>query len=97
VLLTAIPLSLRQIAATNAPAVSSILWEEFLDESRPQWFLNLPYDIQSYLVKEFGPSTAWLPAPPQTTDGDAFGVGFNTQQCDPIPAVIFFNFDKIVR
>jgi hypothetical protein len=71
VLLTAIPLSLRQIAATNAPAVSSILWEEFLDESRPQWFLNLPYDIQSYLVKEFGPSTAWLPVPPQTTDAQA--------------------------
>ncbi|EAT85136.1 hypothetical protein SNOG_07670 [Parastagonospora nodorum SN15] len=72
VLLTAIPLSLRQIAATNAPAVSSILWREFLDDNRPQWFLNLPYDIQSYLVKEFGPETARLPTPPsQTTDGQA--------------------------
>jgi hypothetical protein len=67
VLLTAIPLSLRQIAATNAPAVSSILWEEFLDDKRPQWFLNLPWDIQSYLVQEFGPKTASLPVPPQTT------------------------------
>lgn len=67
ILLTAIPLSLRQIAATNAPAVSSILWEEFLDDKRPQWFLELPWDIQSYLVKEFGPKTALLPTPPQTT------------------------------
>lgn len=71
VLLTAIPLSLRQIAATNAPAVSSILWEEFLGDNRPQWFTNLPYDIQSYLVKEFGPETARLPTPPQTTDAQA--------------------------
>jgi hypothetical protein len=71
VLLTAIPLSLRQIAATNAPAVSSILWEEFLDDKRPQWFLNLPWDIQSYLVQEFGPKTASLPAPPQTTEPQA--------------------------
>jgi hypothetical protein len=67
VLLTAIPLSLRQIAATNAPAVSSILWEEFLDDKRPQWFLDLPWDIQNYLVKEFGPKTASPPGPPQTT------------------------------
>lgn len=72
VLLTAIPLSLRQIAATNAPAISSILWEEFLDDNRPQWFLNLPYNIQSYLVREFGPETARLPTPPsQTTDSQA--------------------------
>jgi hypothetical protein len=71
VLLTAIPLSLRQIAATNAPAVSSILWEEFLDDKRPEWFLRLPYDIQSYLVQEFGPKTASPPVPPQTTDAQA--------------------------
>ncbi|KAH7398820.1 hypothetical protein DE146DRAFT_505254 [Phaeosphaeria sp. MPI-PUGE-AT-0046c] len=67
VLLTAIPPSLRQLAATNAPAVSSILWEEFLDDKRPQWFLALPFDIQSYLVREFGPKTASFPTPPQTT------------------------------
>jgi hypothetical protein len=51
--------------------VSSILWEEFLDDNRPQWFLNLPYDIQSYLVKEFGPETARLPTPPTTTGAEA--------------------------
>ncbi|KAF2036295.1 hypothetical protein EK21DRAFT_96238 [Setomelanomma holmii] len=70
-LLTAIPLSLREIAATNAPAVSSILWEEFLDDKKPQWFLDLPWDIQSYLIVEFGPETAWPTAPPQTTGVDA--------------------------
>jgi len=67
ILLTAIPLSLRQIAATNAPAVSSILWEEFLDDNRPQWFLDLPWDVQSYLVRNFGPSTASIPASPTTS------------------------------
>ncbi|KAF2732034.1 hypothetical protein EJ04DRAFT_566324 [Polyplosphaeria fusca] len=58
VLLTAIPASLRQIAATNLPAVSSILWSEFLDDNRPDWFEDLPDDIQSYLVSQFGPKTA---------------------------------------
>jgi hypothetical protein len=47
------------------------LWEEFLDDNRPQWFLNLPYDIQSYLVKEFGPETARPPTPPTTTGAEA--------------------------
>ncbi|KAI4657777.1 uncharacterized protein J4E78_006165 [Alternaria triticimaculans] len=61
-LITALPLSLRQIAATNIPAVSSILWEEFLDDNRPQWFEELPYDIQSYFIQEFGPATAAPPA-----------------------------------
>ncbi|KAF1828700.1 hypothetical protein BDW02DRAFT_209969 [Decorospora gaudefroyi] len=61
VLLTALPLSLRQIAATNIPAVSRILWEDFLDDNRPEWFNNLPYNIQSYFIEEFGPATA---APP---------------------------------
>ncbi|KAI4911097.1 hypothetical protein J4E90_007354 [Alternaria incomplexa] len=61
-LITALPLSLRQIAATNIPAVSSILWEEFLDDKRPQWFEELPYDIQSYFIQEFGPATAAPPA-----------------------------------
>ncbi|KAB2103814.1 hypothetical protein AG0111_0g8116 [Alternaria gaisen] len=62
VLITALPLSLRQIAATNIPAVSSILWEEFLDDNRPDWFNELPYDIQSYFIQEFGPATAAPPA-----------------------------------
>ncbi|KAI4626761.1 hypothetical protein J4E83_003913 [Alternaria metachromatica] len=62
VLITALPLSLRQMAATNIPAVSSILWEEFLDDNRPQWFEELPYDIQSYFIQEFGPATAAPPA-----------------------------------
>ncbi|CAG5156039.1 uncharacterized protein ALTATR162_LOCUS3955 [Alternaria atra] len=62
VLITALPLSLRQIAATNIPAVSSILWEEFLDDNRPEWFNELPYDIQSYFIQEFGPATAAPPA-----------------------------------
>ncbi|RMZ74324.1 hypothetical protein GMOD_00003346 [Pyrenophora seminiperda CCB06] len=62
VLITALPLSLRQIAATNIPAVSSILWSQFLDDKRPQWFEELPYDIQSYFIQEFGPATAAPPA-----------------------------------
>ncbi|ORY11657.1 hypothetical protein BCR34DRAFT_601258 [Clohesyomyces aquaticus] len=64
VLMTAIPESLRQIAATNVGAVSSILWEEFLDDKKPEWFSDLPWDIRSYLVQEFGPSTAALPSVP---------------------------------
>lgn len=70
VLLTALPVSLRLIAATNVPAVSSILWEEFLDDKKPQWFLDLPWDIQSYLIREFGPETAWPTAPPATYNWD---------------------------
>jgi hypothetical protein len=66
-LLTAIPLSLRQLAATNAPAVSSILWEEFLDDKKPEWFEKLPWDVQSYLIVRFGPETAWPTATPQST------------------------------
>ncbi|KAF2130812.1 hypothetical protein P153DRAFT_312796 [Dothidotthia symphoricarpi CBS 119687] len=69
-LLTAIPLSLRQIAATNLPAVSSILWDEFLDDKKPQWFQDLPWDVQSYLIVQFGPQTAWPTASP-TTDGSS--------------------------
>lgn len=71
VLLTALPLSLRLIAATNVPAVSSILWEEFLDDKKPDWFLDLPWDIQSYLITEFGPQTAWPTAPPTTETSDS--------------------------
>ncbi|KAF2446981.1 hypothetical protein P171DRAFT_519312 [Karstenula rhodostoma CBS 690.94] len=59
VLLTAVPESLRQIAATNLPAVSSLLWEEFLDDQRPLWFEELPWEIQNYLIRKFGPQTAW--------------------------------------
>ena len=59
VLLTALPASLRQIAATNIPAVSSILWREFLDDNKPAWFTALPSNIQSYLIVQYGPSTAW--------------------------------------
>ncbi|KAJ8104908.1 hypothetical protein OPT61_g10500 [Boeremia exigua] len=64
VLLTALPASLRQLAATNIPAVSSILWHEFLDDNKPDWFTALPSNIQSYLVVEFGPSTAWPTSAP---------------------------------
>jgi hypothetical protein len=59
ILLTAIPESLRAIAVTNLPEVSSILWRDFLDNNKPEWFNDLPSDVQSYLVQQFGPSTAW--------------------------------------
>jgi hypothetical protein len=59
ILLTAIPESLRAIAVTNLPAVSSILWRDFLDNNKPEWFKDLPPDVQSYLIEQFGPSTAW--------------------------------------
>ncbi|PSN61142.1 hypothetical protein BS50DRAFT_578546 [Corynespora cassiicola Philippines] len=68
ILLTAIPQSLRQIAATNLPAISSILWEEFLDDKRPEWFESLPGDIQDYLIRQFGPQSAW-PTDPATNSG----------------------------
>ncbi|KAH9875120.1 hypothetical protein J1614_004609 [Plenodomus biglobosus] len=71
VLLTALPLSLRLIAATNVPVVSSILWRDFLDDNKPEWFLNLPGDIQSYLIAEFGPETAWPTAAPSASDSKA--------------------------
>jgi hypothetical protein len=52
---------------TDAPAVSSILWNEFLDERKPSWFLDLDPSIQSYLIVRFGPETAWPTATPQTS------------------------------
>ncbi|KAJ5065887.1 hypothetical protein J3E72DRAFT_383548 [Bipolaris maydis] len=63
ILITALPQSLRQVAATNVPAVSSILWTEFLDNNRPQWFRELPVEVQRYLIDVFGPVTA---APPES-------------------------------
>lgn len=71
ILLTALPASLRIIAATNVPAVSSILWAEFLDGKRPEWFNQLPADIQSYLIRNFGPSTAWPTAIPTTSGSNS--------------------------
>ncbi|KAK7179266.1 hypothetical protein PSPO01_14708 [Paraphaeosphaeria sporulosa] len=75
VLLTAVPESLRQIAATNLPAASSILWEEFLDDQRPEWFEELPWEIQNYLIRKFGPQTAW-PTEAPTSGGLSGSVGF---------------------
>lgn len=70
-LLTALPASLRQIAATNIPAVSSILWREFLDDNKPEWFKDLPPNIQSYLVVQYGPSTAWPTSAPTASSSIA--------------------------
>lgn len=67
VLLTALPASLRQIAATNIPAVSRILWSEFLDDNKPDWFKALPSNIQSYLIVQYGPSTAWPTSTPSSS------------------------------
>ena len=71
VLLTGVPESLREVAATNLPALSSILWGEFLDDRKPEWFLELPLEVQEYLVKKFGPQTAWPTAAPISSE---FGV-----------------------
>lgn len=70
-LLTALPGSLRQIAATNIPAVSSILWREFLDDNKPDWFTALPSNIQSYLIVQYGPSTAWPTSTPASSSSIA--------------------------
>lgn len=70
-MLTALPASLRQIAATNIPAVSSILWHEFLDNNKPDWFTALPSNIQSYLIVEYGPSTAWPTSKPTSSASSA--------------------------
>ncbi|KAF2994964.1 hypothetical protein E8E13_003043 [Curvularia kusanoi] len=67
VLLTALPASLRQLAATNIPAVSSILWSEFLDNNKPDWFTALPPNIQSYLIVQYGPSSAWPTSAPTSS------------------------------
>ncbi|KAL1605454.1 hypothetical protein SLS60_005004 [Paraconiothyrium brasiliense] len=75
ILLTAVPESLRQIAATDLPAVSSILWEEFLDDKRPEWFEELPWEVQSYLIRKFGPQTAW-PTEAPTSGGFGGSDGF---------------------
>ncbi|KAI4702249.1 hypothetical protein J4E81_002612 [Alternaria sp. BMP 2799] len=90
VLITALPLSLRQIAATNIPAVSSILWEEFLDDNRPQWFEELPYDIQSYFIQEFGPATAAPPASEALpTDVTASPTAFPSETASNVDSSIF--------
>ncbi|ETS77393.1 hypothetical protein PFICI_11267 [Pestalotiopsis fici W106-1] len=57
VLLTAIPQSLAQIAATDLSAASAILWSDFLDGKKPSWFTSLPDNVQDYLTSEFGPKT----------------------------------------
>ncbi|KAJ4297460.1 hypothetical protein N0V90_005351 [Kalmusia sp. IMI 367209] len=80
ILLTAVPQSLRQIAATNLPAVSSILWEEFLDNKRPEWFLELPWDIQNYLIRKFGPQTALPTEAPASSGFDESGCGLSKDQ-----------------
>lgn len=57
-LATAIPASIRQVAVTNIPMFSSIINQEFLDGKRPQWFLDLPPALQSYLISRFGIPTS---------------------------------------
>lgn len=63
VLLTAFPQSLQELGATNMPAVSRILWSDFLDDNTPSWFSALPTDIQSYLKQQYGPPTASVSCP----------------------------------
>ncbi|KAF1966147.1 hypothetical protein BU23DRAFT_574264 [Bimuria novae-zelandiae CBS 107.79] len=57
ILLTAVPPSILALALTNLPAVSRLLWSEFLDDKTPDWFTALPTDVQGYLSGEFGPTT----------------------------------------
>lgn len=45
------------MALTDVPAVSRLLWSEFLDDHTPDWFTALPTDVQKYLSGEFGPSS----------------------------------------
>ncbi|KAF2109809.1 hypothetical protein BDV96DRAFT_691469 [Lophiotrema nucula] len=56
-LATAVPPSILALALTNVPAVSRLLWSEFLDDNTPAWFTALPTDVQAYLSGEFGPTT----------------------------------------
>ncbi|KAF1962842.1 hypothetical protein CC80DRAFT_530743 [Byssothecium circinans] len=77
ILLIAVPISLRQVAATNLPAVSSIIRDEFSQDKRPAWFNQLPEDIQAYLIKNFGPSTA-KPTPPPGASGSGSAGGGNS-------------------
>lgn len=42
-----------------------------MDDKRPQWFLALPWDVQSYLIRQFGPETALPPTPSETTEAQA--------------------------
>lgn len=58
VLLTAFPASLVQVAATNPGYVPVIIWEEFLDGKTPEWFANLPPDIQTWLSEAYVGTTA---------------------------------------
>ncbi|KAF2649919.1 hypothetical protein K491DRAFT_783009 [Lophiostoma macrostomum CBS 122681] len=57
VLATGVPPSILALALTNVPAVSRLLWSEFLDSNTPSWFTALPTDVQGYLSGEFGPTT----------------------------------------
>ncbi|KAF2865370.1 hypothetical protein BDV95DRAFT_612756 [Massariosphaeria phaeospora] len=75
VLFTALPESLRDVVVTNLPAMSSVLDKQFLDNNKPDWFLDLPSDIQTYLVKQFGPETAWPTEAPTSSKGDASSSG----------------------
>jgi hypothetical protein len=57
VLATGVPPSILALALTNVPAVSRMLWSDFLDSNTPSWFTALPTDVQGYLSGEFGPTT----------------------------------------
>ncbi|KAF1981088.1 hypothetical protein K402DRAFT_425677 [Aulographum hederae CBS 113979] len=50
VLLTAIPSSLLDVAATNPVEFSSIIASEFAEATPPAWFTSLPTDIQTLLL-----------------------------------------------
>lgn len=84
-LLTALPASLRQLAATNIPAVSSILWHEFLDNNKPEWFKDLPQNIQSYLIVQYGPSTAW-PTAAATSDASSVSPTASSSELSSVAA-----------
>ncbi|KAJ4333344.1 hypothetical protein N0V95_009454, partial [Ascochyta clinopodiicola] len=55
----------------KAPIMSTLLWHEFLDDNKPEWFKDLPQNIQSYLVVQYGPSTAWPTASATSSAGSA--------------------------
>ncbi|KAF3002756.1 hypothetical protein E8E14_006571 [Neopestalotiopsis sp. 37M] len=76
IILTAVPQSLAQIAATDLSKASAILWSDFLDGKKPSWFTSLPEDVQSYLTSEFGPKTE---ASATTTSADSSQSSDSTQ------------------
>ncbi|KAF2791410.1 hypothetical protein K505DRAFT_376794 [Melanomma pulvis-pyrius CBS 109.77] len=87
-LATAVPPSILALALTNVPAVSRLLWSEFLDDKTPAWFTALPTDVQQYLSGEFGPTTRASNTAPITVASSAASISITSSTASASPTAL---------